>query len=104
MKVVDGLIIYGDNQKEDDWLKEPRLVEARFETPNSDFRVIETSVEKAWKLVQKAWATHCKLTGADPDYLEEFKEDIEWRFLKPGQVWMDNELRFWEAEYEQDIL
>ena len=99
IKPGNDVIVYGNNKAEDDWIKPKRIVEATFETPHFDFRTIAESREEAFAMLERAWEIHAELSGADLNYLEDFKEDVEFRTLEVGQVWKDGG-HFYEAEKE----
>jgi GTP cyclohydrolase II len=68
-----------------------QLIWARFETPNFTFDVFAPTQEKCWTLLERAWKRHAKQSGADPGYLVEYREDVEYITIQNGTVLMDRQ-------------
>lgn len=52
------------------------LVMVDWETPNFRFVAYAVTEVVARDMLRQAWVTHIAQTGADPDYLDEFYEDV----------------------------
>lgn len=67
------------------------MIKAIFETPNFNFESYGNSKKEAKELLKKAWKKHSEQTGADPDYIKDYEEDISFTTVKVGCTYRDND-------------
>jgi len=60
-----------------------------FETPNFTFIAFDSTVKSTKELLFQAWKKHADQTGADPDYMEEYQDDIMYVEISSGVVVRD---------------
>lgn len=63
-----------------------------FETRNFIFHAFGETKDKALDALRGAWSRHCLHTNADPGFLEEYKDDIQFLTAKLGMVFRDHDL------------
>jgi len=68
------------------------MIIAFFETPNFEFMAAGETVEQADEKLAEAWAKHANQYGSPAGYLEEYKEDVRYLEVSPGQAFRDKEL------------
>ena len=70
---------------------------AKFETPNFLFEAFGLCREHAWAVLKKGWEEHAKHTGAEPDYLEQYAEDVYFDTITTGVCQRDG-IEYWKEE------
>jgi hypothetical protein len=67
------------------------VIRASFDTPRFSFEAFAASKEEALKLLTLAWAEHAESYMADPNYLEEYIDDVYFTTIRKGLVLRDND-------------
>ena len=65
------------------------IILAILETRHYEFHAVGTSEGHARAMLVEAWKTHAEETGADPTYIDEYIDDINYMSLIVGQVYRD---------------
>lgn len=64
---------------------------AQFETPNFTFEAFGTTRDNAWKALKEGWDKHAREFDAEPDYLEKYAEDVNYKVVSSGGCFRDGE-------------
>ena len=68
------------------------LVRATFETRNFTFDAYGCTEAQALNNLSQGWEEHCKVyKGADPHYLAERLEEVEYQTFEEGGCYRDDE-------------
>jgi|GEM_PF-3065750 len=68
------------------------LVLATLETRSFTFQSLATTKEGALAQLREGWKAHARQYDADPGYLDEHLDEVEYQHLHPGAVLRDGEV------------